>query len=276
MSISNFNLADTNEGKKRADVGFLIGVYAICQFNMTPEVVFFKLKEMQTDKTVSFSVVNGCYSSWNLNILDTFKQFRIVISKGFFVYEELDLNSYEHDEKIFVLNWIIPNKSAAMMEIVFSHHDLSFEVGGFPNMTKSKNFHKIVDHKVGTVVLYCRARFGRTGALICTFLVEQYGFTIAEAEAVACLGILKMCQPSVSAFQQQYLHSRELAIYLQRLSNRMVHRKELRESLKEGIILQHISFELRGWDISGQENQGTESRALSTGSPGWFSCCDLL
>jgi len=296
-----------NGGKKRTKAAFLIGAYAICQLNMTPEDVFSKLKEAMDKTFAPFSDVNGSYSNHNLNLLDCLKGFHKGISKGFFHFEEFDLNAYEHDEKMFDLNWIVPNKIAAMMdpqkhpalrtnkfsklrryfketkvksvvrlnrddivmrhgfvydskcftEYGFSHHDLSFEDGGIPSKTKIKKFLKIVDHTDGAVVVHCRAGLGRTGTMICTYLVKQYGFTTAEAVAW-----LRICRPgSVMSFQQQYLHSREFAMYLQRLDNRNEGGKDVREIIRNGIISQHKSFELiqRGRDISDKENQGSEN-----------------
>lgn len=52
--------------------------------------------------------------------------------------------------------------------------------------------------------MHCKAGLGRTGVLICAYMIKHYGFTAEEA-----IGYIRICRPgSVIGPQQKYLISR--------------------------------------------------------------------
>jgi hypothetical protein len=53
----------------------------------------------------------------------------------------------------------------------------------------------------GALAVHCKAGLGRTGVLICAYLIKHYGFTAEEA-----IGYIRICRPgSVIGPQQNYL-----------------------------------------------------------------------
>lgn len=56
----------------------------------------------------------------------------------------------------------------------------------------------------GALAVHCKAGLGRTGVLICAYLIKHHGFTAEEA-----IGYIRICRPgSVIGPQQNYLVSK--------------------------------------------------------------------
>ena len=56
----------------------------------------------------------------------------------------------------------------------------------------------------GALAVHCKAGLGRTGVLICAYLMKHYGFTAEEA-----IGYIRICRPgSVIGPQQKFLISK--------------------------------------------------------------------
>ena len=56
----------------------------------------------------------------------------------------------------------------------------------------------------GALAIHCKAGLGRTGVLICSYLIKHHGFTAEEA-----IGYIRICRPgSVIGLQQNHLLSK--------------------------------------------------------------------
>lgn len=57
--------------------------------------------------------------------------------------------------------------------------------------------------------MHCKAGLGRTGLLLCSYMMKHYGFTAHEA-----IGYIRICRPgSVIGCQQQWLEDHEAAMH---------------------------------------------------------------
>lgn len=65
----------------------------------------------------------------------------------------------------------------------FEHHELYFVDGSVPSMDIVNQFLDIVVHAEGAVALHCKAGLGRTGTLMCAYLMRYYGFSATESIA---------------------------------------------------------------------------------------------
>lgn len=82
-----------------------------------------------------------------------------------------------------------------------SHHDLYFPDGTCPSEPILYRFLDLVERESGAVAVHCKAGLGRTGVLICSYMIKHYGFTAEEA-----MGYIRICRPgSVIGPQQHYL-----------------------------------------------------------------------
>lgn len=57
--------------------------------------------------------------------------------------------------------------------------------------------------------MHCKAGLGRTGLLLCCYMMKHHGFTAHEA-----IGYIRVCRPgSVIGCQQQWLEDHEAAMH---------------------------------------------------------------
>ncbi|KAL0236825.1 hypothetical protein PCE1_000222 [Barthelona sp. PCE] len=102
------------------------------------------------------------------------------------------------------LNRIHYNKHAFINENI-EHHEMFYEDGALPTPDIVKRFFEIVDNSVGAIGVHCRAGLGRTGSLICLWLMRNKGFSARES-----LGYIRLMRPgSVIGQQQHFLMDRE-------------------------------------------------------------------
>ena len=82
-----------------------------------------------------------------------------------------------------------------------THHDLYFPDGTCPSEPIMYRFLDIVEREPGALAVHCKAGLGRTGVLICCYMIKHYGFTAEEAMAY-----IRVCRPgSVIGPQQHFL-----------------------------------------------------------------------
>jgi cell division cycle 14 len=66
----------------------------------------------------------------------------------------------------------------------FQHHELYFPDGSCPSQEILLRFLAIAEATPGALAIHCKAGLGRTGVLICSYIMKHYKFT-AEVRAVA-------------------------------------------------------------------------------------------
>jgi len=82
-----------------------------------------------------------------------------------------------------------------------NHHDLYFPDGTCPSDGILQKFLAIAENESGALAVHCKAGLGRTGVLICCYMMKHYDFTAEEA-----MGYIRVCRPgSVIGPQQHYL-----------------------------------------------------------------------
>ena len=87
-----------------------------------------------------------------------------------------------------------------------AHHDLYFPDGTCPSDRILERFLDIAEtefgkERAGALAVHCKAGLGRTGVLICCYMMKHYGFTAEEA-----MGWIRVARPgSVLGPQQHYL-----------------------------------------------------------------------
>ena len=73
-------------------------------------------------------------------------------------------------------------------------------IGGLTSLTAA----------AGALAVHCKAGLGRTGLLICAYMMKHFGFTAHEA-----IGYIRICRPgSVIGCQQQWLEEQEAPMHL--------------------------------------------------------------
>ncbi|EIE26795.1 cell division cycle protein 14, partial [Coccomyxa subellipsoidea C-169] len=83
----------------------------------------------------------------------------------------------------------------------FNMHELFFSDGSCPSEKILQTFLHIAETENGALAVHCKAGLGRTGVLICAYMMKHYGFTPEEA-----MGYIRICRPgSVIGPQQNFL-----------------------------------------------------------------------
>ncbi|CAL8467135.1 g6671 [Coccomyxa elongata] len=83
----------------------------------------------------------------------------------------------------------------------FNMHELFFSDGSCPSENILQTFLQVAETEKGALAVHCKAGLGRTGVLICAYMIKHYGFTAEEA-----MGYIRICRPgSVIGPQQNYL-----------------------------------------------------------------------
>ena len=83
----------------------------------------------------------------------------------------------------------------------FSMHELYFPDGSCPPEPLLARFLELAESEPGALAIHCKAGLGRTGVLICSYLIKHHGFSAEEA-----IGYIRVVRPgSVIGLQQNYL-----------------------------------------------------------------------
>lgn len=87
----------------------------------------------------------------------------------------------------------------------FRLHDLYFPDGSTPSEAILRRFIELAEAEPGVLCVHCKAGLGRTGVLICCYIMKHYKFTANEV-----IGYIRICRPgSVIGPQQHYLKEME-------------------------------------------------------------------
>lgn len=83
----------------------------------------------------------------------------------------------------------------------FDHRDLYFVDGSTPSDAILAKFLSICENTPDALAVHCKAGLGRTGSLICAYIMKHYAFKALEA-----IAWVRLCRPgSVIGHQQQWL-----------------------------------------------------------------------
>ena len=78
----------------------------------------------------------------------------------------------------------------------------------------------------GALAVHCKAGLGRTGVLICSYMIKHHGFTAEEA-----IGYIRICRPgSVIGLQQNYL----LQMHGKLVREGQLYRQQLKSQVRPG------------------------------------------
>jgi len=100
-------------------------------------------------------------------------------------------------------------------------HELYFPDGSTPPPHLLRRFLTIAETAPGALAIHCKAGLGRTGVLICAWLIKHAGFSAAEA-----IGYIRVMRPgSVLGLQQNWLASHEAALAAEGVAARAAARK---------------------------------------------------
>lgn len=83
----------------------------------------------------------------------------------------------------------------------FQHHELYFPDGTCPSQDILLRFLSLAESTPGALAIHCKAGLGRTGVLICSYIMKHYRFTAEEV-----IGYIRICRPgSVIGPQQGFI-----------------------------------------------------------------------
>lgn len=101
----------------------------------------------------------------------------------------------------------------------FQHHELYFPDGSCPSQEILLKFLSIAESTPGALAIHCKAGLGRTGVLICAYIMKHYRFTAEEV-----MGYIRVCRPgSVIGPQQGFIKEIQRIMWMEGDAYRAVH-----------------------------------------------------
>ncbi|KAK6179388.1 hypothetical protein SNE40_011761 [Patella caerulea] len=131
----------------------------------------------------------------------------------------------------------------------FDHTDLFFIDGSVPSDSIVRQFLELSENCDGGIAVHCKAGLGRTGSLICCYIMKHYKMTAGE-----CIAWNRICRPgSVIGPQQHFLEEKQAWLWMQGDLYR-AKQKEKARGEKQGCVSKILSGvdDMRLHD--GQEN----------------------
>lgn len=93
----------------------------------------------------------------------------------------------------------------------FAHYDMYFPDGSCPPRAILDQFLKLAEEEPGALAVHCKAGLGRTGSLICCYMMKHYGFTAEES-----IGYIRLCRPgSILGPQQNWLRDMQRTMWVE-------------------------------------------------------------
>ena len=89
----------------------------------------------------------------------------------------------------------------AFTDAGFNHYDIYFDDCTVPDRALVDHWFDVCRKEKGAIAIHCKAGLGRTGTLICLWMMRKWKFTGRE-----CIGYIRVMRPgSILGPQQQYL-----------------------------------------------------------------------
>lgn len=86
-----------------------------------------------------------------------------------------------------------------------------FPDGSCPPRAILDQFLKLAEEEPGALAVHCKAGLGRTGSLICCYMMKHYGFTAEES-----IGYIRLCRPgSILGPQQNWLRDMQRTMWVE-------------------------------------------------------------
>ena len=93
----------------------------------------------------------------------------------------------------------------AFTDAGFNHYDIYFDDCTVPDRALVDHWFDVCRKEKGSIAIHCKAGLGRTGTLICLWMMRKWKFTGRE-----CIGYIRVMRPgSILGPQQEYLEQME-------------------------------------------------------------------
>ncbi|XP_014297053.1 dual specificity protein phosphatase CDC14AB-like [Microplitis demolitor] len=130
--------------------------------------------------------------------------------------------------------------SSRFTRVGINHYDIYLPDGSVPSRKVLCQFLYIAEITNGPIAVHCKAGLGRTGSLICAYLIKHYKMTAKEAIAWA-----RICRPgSVIGHQQTWLESMQKELIFSGQKYRLKHYNDVDKILHHKYGIYSITLKL--------------------------------